>query len=259
MCSLTWLRRADGYELFFNRDESKRRLPSLPAALRRSKGIEFLSPLDADAGGTWLGVNAFGLTVGLLNGVVRGPGPPAPISRGLLVLDLLDSPSAAEVARRLGAGDLARRKPFELVALEPRSQLLRAVWDGRELSIAWLEDGAQPLSSSSLDPAGAERSRRGALAASLASSGGLPSEPLLLAFHASHLPERGALSPCMHREDAETVSFTRTRVGPARVELGHSPAAPCRGVPLSWLSLERLYAPQAEGSSPRRARSGAGP
>ncbi len=259
MCSLTWLRRADGYELFFNRDESKRRLPGLPPALRRRAGVEFLAPLDADAGGTWLGINAFGLTLGLLNGASRGPGPSVPVSRGLLVLDLLDSPGSAEVARRLEACDLARRRPFELVALEPRSNLLHAVWDGAEVSVEWLEERAQPLSSSSLDPSGAAHNRRGVLAAMLAGHAGGPSEELLLAFHASHLPERGALSPCMHRDDAETVSFARTRVGSGVVELGYSPEAPCRSVPLTWLALDRAPAPGAASTSPRRARSGGGP
>ena len=110
MCTLTWLRSGEGYELFFNRDEARTRLPALPPRVQRRDGVEFLSPLDADAGGTWLGVNAYGLTVGLLNGRADAPAPAAPRSRGLLVLDLLDAARSADVERRLQAADLSRTR-----------------------------------------------------------------------------------------------------------------------------------------------------
>lgn len=242
MCSLTWLREGDGYELFFSRDESRERLPAQHPERLESAGVEFLAPRDADAGGTWLAINARGLTIALLNGAGEAPLPAAPVSRGLLVLDLADASNSAEVARRLGARELARYKPFQLVALEPAVPLLMASWDGWRLELARLADEAQPLTSSSLDPLGAGRSRRELLARMLARAGG-PSVELLLAFHASHAPEPGTLSPCMHRQDAETVSFSRTRVTASAVELGYSPAAPCRRRPLAWLGLERLPAP----------------
>ncbi len=47
-------------------------------------------------------------------------------------------------------------------------------------------------------------------------------------FHRSHMPERGAYSVCMHRDDAETLSFTHIHVTHADAKLRYYPAAPCR-------------------------------
>jgi hypothetical protein len=241
VCTLTWLRTADGYELFFNRDEARTRLPALPPRAQRRDGVDVLCPLDADAGGTWLGVNAFALTVGLLNGRADAPAPLAPRSRGLLVLELLDAAGSAEVARRLEQADLSATRAFRLIALEPGAELLDATWDGRELRLARRGDGEQPVSSSSLDPEGAGRSRAAAWAEVLAR--GTPDSAVHADFHRGHVPERGALSTCMHRPDAVTVSLTRTRVGARRVELGYRPGSPCEDAATDWLALERRPAP----------------
>ena len=243
MCTLTWLRSGAGYELFFNRDEARTRLPALPPRVQSRGGVEFLCPLDADAGGTWLGVNVFGLTVGVLNGRADGPVPAAPRSRGLLVLDLLDAPQSAEVERRLHSADLSRTRAFRLIALEPGAELLDAVWDGRELRLSRRGDAEQPVCSSSLDPEGASRSRGAAWAEVLAR--GAPDARVHADFHRGHVPARGALSTCMHRPDASTVSLTRTRVGARRVELGYRPGPPCEDAPSEWLALERRSLPAA--------------
>lgn len=238
MCSLTWLATEDGYELFFNRDESRERLPARPPGLELRDGLEILAPTDADAGGTWLGINAYGLTVGLLNGKGLAPAPKAPLSRGLLVRGLLDATDTYEVERRLRAMDLTDRRAFRLVALEPGADLSSAEWDGRELRCERLGAEGLPLSSSSLDPDGALENRQRVLGGLREDSGDL-SEHLLDAFHHSHDPKPSAVSACMHRPDAETVSFTRTRVSATEVELGYSPAPPCRRVPLSWIGVSR--------------------
>jgi len=237
VCTLTWLRSGEGYELFFNRDETRTRLPALPPRVQRRDGVEFLCPLDADAGGTWLGVNAYGLTVGLLNGRADAPAPAAPRSRGLLVLDLLDAARSADVERRLQAADLSRTRAFRLIALEPGAELLDAAWDGRALRLARRGDAQQPVCSSSLDPEGADRSRGAAWAEVLAR--GAPDARVHEDFHRGHVPARGALSTCMHRPDAVTVSLTRTRVGPRRVELGYRPGSPCEDAASDWLAIER--------------------
>lgn len=237
MCTLTWLSTADGYELFFNRDESRARLPALPPRAQARNGVPFLCALDADAGGTWLGVNAFGLSVGVLNGRSDAPAPAAPRSRGLLVLDLLDTPDTATLERRLDALDLGSTRAFRLIALEPGARLLEASWDGRELRRARRSESEQPVCSSSLDPEGAAASRTAAWAQVRAR--GVPDERAHEEFHRGHVPQRGALSACMHRADAETVSFTRTRVSARRVELGYRPGSPCGEAEIAWLALER--------------------
>lgn len=68
MCTVTWLADpAGGYALWFNRDERRTRPPGLPPAAAAAGDMPYLAPIDAEAGGTWLAVNAAGVTVGLLN------------------------------------------------------------------------------------------------------------------------------------------------------------------------------------------------
>ena len=238
MCTLTWTRRADGYELFFNRDELKTRRPARPPAVGDRNGVAYLAPIDADAGGTWLGVNASGLTVGLLNGWRSGDLRAGDFtSRGLLVASLLDCATSREVAERVLARDLEPFRSFTLVALEPGERLLRATWHGAELDVGRLEDLEQPISSSSCDPEGAQR-RRNRLFAELA-DGALPGPDQLEAFHADHDGGPSAWSPCMHRDDAETVSYTRIRVGAEDVELRYRAGAPCTSARVEILQLAR--------------------
>jgi hypothetical protein len=54
---------------------------------------------------------------------------------------------------------------------------------------------------------------------------------LHLAYHESHVPERGPSSPCMHRPDARTVSFTCVRVDSHDVRMSYAPHPPCQGRP----------------------------
>jgi len=261
VCTLTWLREGEGYELFFNRDELSTRLPARAPERRTSRGVEFLAPIDADAGGTWLAVNAFGVAVGIMNGELRSVPPAESTSRGLLVLALADSGSVGEIARRLGETELSPLRGFSLFALEPEEKLLLARWDGLALALAREDDSVQPLSSSSRDPRGAELARKALFAQLFARE--RPTRALLEAFHASHEPGRGALSPCMHRDDAATVSFTRVKVDRRAVELGSSSGPPCRGGRLATLRLPRkllaraaraAHGEQVPGSRPGAAR-----
>ena len=57
------------------------------------------------------------------------------------------------------------------------------------------------------------------------------SERLHLEYHASHHPSSGPYSPCMHRPDAETVSFSQIEVTPRRVRFHYVPHSPCLGLP----------------------------
>ena len=62
---------------------------------------------------------------------------------------------------------------------------------------------------------------------------------VLDAFHRSHWPDRGPYSPCMHREDAVTVSYTRIRVDVDAVELTYVDGSPCKGAAGEPLRLSR--------------------
>jgi hypothetical protein len=74
-----------------NREEFYAR-PSLPPAIQPGTP-RVLCGIDARAGGTWLGVNEYGLVVAVTNRRKPDP-PPAPRSRGLLCRELLNFANA---------------------------------------------------------------------------------------------------------------------------------------------------------------------
>ena len=236
MCTMTWLRRPGGYQVFFNRDERLTRKPALPPALRRVGERRFVAPLDGDFGGTWLAVNDGGVTLALHNAytAARDPGPEPPggyTSRGLLVLSLADAESADDVRRRLRSLPLDSFRGFLLTTFGPDGRPRLARWTGDELVFAEASERSMPLVSSSFDT-DEVRSRRVELFRRLKQELNVDPVERHLAYHESHLPARGACSPCMHRPDAMTVSFNWILVTPNQVEYRYSPRSPCHGRPV---------------------------
>jgi uncharacterized protein with NRDE domain len=227
MCTVSWLSSQDGYQLFCNRDERHTRRAAAPPRQHERAGVNFLAPVDGDHGGAWIGVNEFGLSLCLLNRYQdRWQITDRQISRGLLLVELMDSDSQAQTRWRLTEFDLPRYQPFTLVALERGASALLFQWTGQRLTIESNGDAQMPLVSSSYDSAGAARFRREYFA-ELKKAADRVSDDLLLAFHQSHAPERGPYSVCMHRADAATVSFSRIRAGAKTIEFDYYSAAPC--------------------------------
>ena len=244
MCTLSWAPEPDGYLLCFNRDEQKSRSPGLPPARAIRDGVGVLAPTDSEAGGSWIGVNAYGLSLCLANRYDDPPQTPPgePISRGLLLTALFSSGSQSEVVTRITTADLARYRPFTIACAEPGSPLLLAAWNGQRLnSRTWTAPGLV-VTSSGVNQAGAEAARRALFESWAASRHRFDTETLTL-LHRSHEPARGPLSICMHRDDAETVSFSRVEVTGRQVSLFHLPAAPCSGVTGTSLNLDWVPAP----------------
>lgn len=137
-----------------NRDEFLARPASPP---ERSADGRWLAPRDLQAGGTWLGVNAAGLFVGVTNRSA-GPRDTSRRSRGLLVLDALESPDAAGLHHRLGALDPAAYNGFHLAYADGSSAGL--TWsDGSVLRQERLGPGVHVLTEQSLG-AGDDGARR---------------------------------------------------------------------------------------------------
>lgn len=260
MCTVSWIPRHDsagaGYDLFFNRDESRRRGRARPPArhdLGRVSGhtVSALLPTDTDAGGTWVATNAHGVTVALLN-LYQGRPPKlsgTPRSRGLLVRALADASSVEAVLGRLGQVDPRRYRPFTLLVLEPatsdRVHVRAAAWDGDSLGVG-LSPVEPPLVSSGYDLEAALATRRAQWQSLGRARGGAPDVEACLAFHRSHEPRRGALSPCMHRHDARTVSLVHARVTGERVEMRYADGPPCRSPLGAPVVLERACESDAD-------------
>jgi len=221
---MSWRRDDTGYDLFFNRDERRSRLPAEAPGPRRAGSTRVLAPRDGEAGGSWIAVNEHGLSVALLNGYHGSDSEPGHwTSRGRLVMDLAGCADVAALDARLEATDLAPFRTFHLVGLD-RSEGLLASWvDG---SLERRDEGgfAPPLVSSSYRFEQVRESRRKLFA-------DRSDVDAILDYHRSHSPERGPSSPCMHRDDARTVSFTWVRVDPAEITMRYSPDSPCRAWP----------------------------
>jgi len=228
MCTASWFLTADGYELFFNRDERLTRGAAEPPREEFLDGVRYLAPRDLDAGGTWIAANDHGLTLALLNAWQVRVEPPATgfRSRGLLVRDLAGAASAEEVVTRLRGHALERYQGFTLAVFEPGRLPGALGWDGKRLRE---EEARAPLVSSSADLAGALAHRRAAFARLEARTRGAGLTGRRAAFedfHRDGAPGPGPLAVCMRREDARTVSTSHVAVDAAEVRLRYAPGPP---------------------------------
>jgi hypothetical protein len=230
MCTVSWLAERGGFTIFFNRDELKTRSRALPPYVRSSHGMNIIAPLDPDGKGTWIGANQLGLACCLLNdysscrmGVLARPevakGRDAhPTSRGLIVESLLGTESQRASLVRLRNLELADFRPFSILLFQSDTHPVLCRWNGSTLIESF---PSLPFSSSSFDTARVLNAR-------LKSFPARCNARTLEAFHASHAPSRSAYSVCMHRADAETMSFSRIRVTRETIDFAYLPAAPCR-------------------------------
>lgn len=232
MCTVSWLHQDGGYQLFSNRDEKRTRSAASGPEIRACEGVRFLAPRDGEAGGTWIGVNELGVSLCLLNHYPRGwrPGGHGYRSRGLLLPRLLAAESAADAARRFWDLSLLAYAPFVVVAIEPGTHAWVLEWDGGSKAVLPYGEPLMPLASSSFDPDGVRIRRRNQFRRRLGAAGKLDADSLL-AFHRSHGRKPSAYSPCMHRLDAMTVSFSWVRVTDSHAEFCYTPGPPCRGLP----------------------------
>lgn len=219
MCTVSWVMEQQGYTVFFNRDELKTRSRGLLPSIRNRDGVEFIAPTDPDEKGTWIGVNVHGFACCLLNQYGRTtPTPAGTCSRGLVVESILASASQTEALRKLRDLQLGEWRPFLLLLFENTHVPLLCSWNGFEFVVSPATHS--PISSSSFDTEAVIQTRKSCYP-------GYVSIDTLESFHASHIPERGPYSVCMHRPDAETVSFSKIRVSAKAVEFEYLPTSPC--------------------------------
>lgn len=222
MCTASWGFRTGGYHLLFNRDEKRTRSLALPPAIHERSGLAFLAPTDPDGGGTWLWVNAAGVSAALLNfyeADIRGL-PTFPRSRGLLLQDLAGSRSTAELREALEGRDLSPYRPFWLLSLDRSSAAALWRWDGQELRDVSPTVQATPFhSTSSFANTEVVAARRAAYEAAQTAPEDLVG---LRRLHHHQMPGREAFSICMERPDARTVSLSEVEVSADRVRLAYA-------------------------------------
>jgi uncharacterized protein with NRDE domain len=222
-----------------NRDEHYDRPSAQPSLL--SSEPKTIAGIDLRAGGTWLGVNEFGLTVGILNRRIDGTTLPATVarSRGLLCQELLKCKSAVAAAAFL-TGHESRYNPFTLVFADDERAYM-AYNEDPAIVTRELASGLHVFSSASeVDLRSAKADRAHRLFAELANRKRNPEpEPQqflqsLQKILADHALNDGSADPgdaiCVHRENSGTVSSSVIFYAKAgrRFETFHCLGAPCQ-------------------------------
>lgn len=231
MCTVSFIPRCKGYALAMNRDEQLSRVTGLPPAEKILAGVRVLGPAEP-GGGTWINVNEHGTTFALINWyAVTARAAGTAISRGGVVnaVSAASNPAAAEAA--LNRLPMPNINPFRLIGVFPAHQeIVQWGWDLQHLRRNPHPWRAAQWISSGLDEPAAQTIRSATFQAALPATG-TPGLPWLRRQHASHTPERGAFSTCMHRADAATVSYTEIVLTGRQATMKYIAGAPCLAGP----------------------------
>ena len=136
-----------------NREESVTRPTHFPKI--QSGTPRIVCGTDKLAGGTWLGVNQFGLVVTVTNRA-RVRAPVEPRSRGLLCRDLLDVRTAREAAE-LARKELSTGRYAGANYVCADGKFAAVVYGGHRVEVIELQPGLHTLSSGNLDDPNDER------------------------------------------------------------------------------------------------------
>jgi hypothetical protein len=227
MCSLSFIPRSNGYLLAMNRDERLSREVALPATVSNIGNHFALFPYES-SGGTWIGANDSGVALALLNRNVEEGSSRKLKSRGRVIPQLLVAGTAGELQTAVRRLDLIGTLPFKLVAFIPDERtIIEWNWDATQLrSIIHPWTHGHWFSSGLSDSTAARK--RGAVCQAAWKRARPGTLTWLRQLHRSHRPTRGAFSICVHREDAQTVSYTELSCGERLLKLRYRPGPPCQ-------------------------------
>jgi hypothetical protein len=137
MCTVTFIPVGEKIFISSNRDEKSARSQALVSSFYAMKTGHILFPKDRDGGGTWFALNEIGNVVVFLNGakVNHISMPPYRKSRGLILLDLVDSETPFTDFLSI---DLNNIEPFTAIIWEDK-KLFECYWNGLEKSQAQLD------------------------------------------------------------------------------------------------------------------------
>jgi hypothetical protein len=237
MCTISFVPNAQGFCLAMNRDELLTRVVGLAPAVFERKGSRTIYPREP-SGGTWIAVNEHGICLTLLNWHRVDCFPSGElISRGEIVKSLALAASLSDVEEELPSLPLSHMRPFRLLVIANREQSVgeyrwnlqqvqnqRHSWSHRH----WFSSGYdEPTAESVRDRVCREAWRQS----------GAGDLQWLRDLHATHLPEPGPFSICMHQAVAETVSYTEVIVTNEEVTMRYKPGPVCASAPLHETKL----------------------
>jgi len=139
-----------------NRDEMITR-PWRPPSRHWPDRPEVIAGLDELAGGSWMGLNDFGVTAAILNRAGTLGSLAGKRSRGELVLDALDHADAATAAAALAQLDPDAYRPFNLILADNTDAFWLAHRGGAPIRVTAIPEGVSMMTEGDLDDPNSSR------------------------------------------------------------------------------------------------------
>lgn len=130
MCTVTYIPGKEGFSITSNRDEKSWRESALVPQFYAFDTGSVLFPKDPHAGGTWIATHENGNAIVFLNGAFEAhtPNPPYKKSRGVVLLDLINSHSPCNSFLSINLNNI---EPFTAVIFD-QGFLFECRWNGNK-------------------------------------------------------------------------------------------------------------------------------
>ncbi|MBL1293868.1 MAG: NRDE family protein [Thiotrichales bacterium] len=216
MCTVSILRNKNGLIVTSNRDELRTRDE---AGIRQelTGATHRIYPVDAQAKGTWVGVNDFGVVSSLLN--MYESDYKGDTSRGLIIPRLLEFQSLVEAREWLTSSFQPRQYSAFVLLLMDKEDLYRYRWDGLSMDEELIEFSNYFLeSSSSVNLSDTIAHRQCLFKAWQLKSDINNSANEMLTFHCARDEGNATKSICMARELSHTKSVSQIQIDDSDVD-----------------------------------------
>lgn len=242
MCTVTIVREHQRLLVTMNRDDAATR-EEAPPTHWPNEATAFAAPKDLQAGGTWIGLNRYGVIACLLNRYDIAP--VGQKSRGEVAIEAMRGATMQSACSVLADLDHRLYSPFTCLIIT-REGAARLDWTGSALNHAKLSGADNMMVTSSSWRPEEVRSQREALFREVWSSGESTVEKIA-AFHVRRVSTGDAWTPMMLRPASQTKSVTQVELTPhsARMrywtreaaiasELSPSASSGCTGLEFAW-------------------------
>lgn len=240
MCSFSWQDFGDHIGIAFNRDETILRAKAIPPKRFDTEAVQYIMPIDPDAGGSWICVNQFGLVFALLNNYQGQLKPKSDklVSRGEIIKSLALCKSFEQVLSIVQKLELTKFQPFSLLLVSLKHKYM---WDYDGISTGLVTND---LPKHYFSSAHSEAKRVLIERSAVANSWPINSDEDLLKLHRSHMPnnsrtefEDRTYSICMHHTKGHTQSLTYITLQAEVVSMKYWDGQPCETQAYSLTSL----------------------